>query len=271
MDRKDFGFPEFQTLLEFFDRLSAAPASVLLLDYDGTLAPFHVDRDRAYPYPKVLPLVESIIQSNKTRVVIVTGRLIADMQALLSPLDNLEIWGAHGMERILPDGSYEQNSIDHDTAELLSHANERMRVAGLVSLAEFKPGGIAIHWRGMPDEEAARIESLIRESWTALAESPKLKLLKFESGLELRVVRPDKGDAVAAVIDRSAPDTQIAYLGDDLTDEDSFRVLNGRGLTVLVRPEHRETLAKVWIKPPQELIGFLERWLSCLSTQTRRQ
>jgi len=263
---KETALPESDTLLEFFAHLSAAQSSVLLLDYDGTLAPFHLDRHRAYPYPNVLPLIESIMQTGRTRVVIVTGRPAVEAKTLLNPLEDLEIWGAHGMEQMLPDGSYRQIGIDPETAELLAQAKERVIEAGLISLAEFKPGGIAIHWRGMMDWEAERVETLIREGWTALAEHPALKLLEFESGLELRVAHPDKGDAVAAVIAESDSGAQIAYLGDDLTDEDSFRVLNGRGLTVLVRPEHRETLANLWLKPPHELIGFLEQWLSCIST-----
>ena len=46
-------------------QLTAAPASVLLLDYDGTLAPFHTERHRAYPYPQVIPLLESILKCCK--------------------------------------------------------------------------------------------------------------------------------------------------------------------------------------------------------------
>jgi trehalose-phosphatase len=105
------------------------------------------------------------------------------------------------------------------------------------------------------------VEAQLREGWTVLASSGDLKLLSFESGVELRVARPDKGDAVASIIGESLPQTEIAYLGDDLTDEDSFRALNGRGLTVLVRPEYRQTAAQVWLKPPHELVGFLEQWL----------
>jgi trehalose-phosphatase len=137
--------------------------------------------------------------------------------------------------------------------------------AGLSSQAEIKPGGIAIHWRGLTDTEIEGVETRAREGWTAFAQHPGLKLLEFEAGLELRVAHPDKGDAVTAIIEESDPHAPIAYLGDDLTDEDSFRVLNGRGLTILVRPEHRETLAKVWLRPPHELIGFLEHWLSGVS------
>ena len=48
----------------------------------------------------------------------------------------------------------------------------------------------------------------------------------------------------------------IAYLGDDLTDEDAFHVLRGHGLTVLVKTDYRETIADAWIRPPQELMDL---------------
>jgi len=56
-------------------------------------------------------------------------------------------------------------------------------------------------------------------------------------------------------------DAAVAYLGDDLTDEDAFRALAGRGLRALVRAELRPSEADVWIRPPGELLAFLDRWL----------
>jgi len=50
-------------------------------------------------------------------------------------------------------------------------------------------------------------------------------------------------------------------LGDDRTDEDAFKSIKGRGLGVLVREAFRPTYADVWIKPPEELLAFLARWL----------
>ena len=148
--------------------------------------------------------------------------------------------------------------------ELLSRARDWVTEAELIGLAEIKPGGIAIHWRGMAQTEAEQVELRLLEGWASLADDPELKLLRFESGIELRVARPDKGDAVAAIIAELAPSAEVAYLGDDLTDEDSFRVLNGRGLTVLVRPEYRPTAAQVWLRPPCELTEFLQQWLNCI-------
>ena len=52
----------------------------------------------------------------------------------------------------------------------------------------------------------------------------------------------------------------VAYLGDDRTDEDAFEAIAGKGLGVLVRPERRPTAAEVWLKPPGELLDFLDQW-----------
>jgi trehalose 6-phosphate phosphatase len=60
------------------------------------------------------------------------------------------------------------------------------------------------------------------------------------------------------------PDTPAAYLGDDATDERAFRAISGRGLSVLVRPSWRQTAAELWLRPPEELLDFLNRWLEAL-------
>jgi len=245
---------------EFMKQLGHAPLAALLLDYDGTLAPFQADRFHAFPYPGMIPLLESIAVSGGTRLVVISGRPVAELKSLLAPL-RAEMWGAAGLERVMPDGSCGQQPIDSKAAALLSEAREKIEQAGLVSMAEMKPGGIAMHWRGLPASNAESAASLIRELWKPFANAPLLRLLEFDQGVELRVTRPDKGDAVRTIVEEVGIEAQIAYLGDDFTDEDAFRALNRRGLSVLVRPEYRQTLAQAWLRPPEEVIAFLERWL----------
>jgi trehalose 6-phosphate phosphatase len=249
-------------LTAFLQQIRAAPESVLLLDYDGTLAPFQVDRSLAYPYRGVVSLLDGIVRCGKTRIIIISGRPIVELRALLTPLSDLEMWGSHGLENQLSDGSYSRVEVSEEDAASLREAEEWVVAAGLLSSAEIKQGGIAIHWRGMPRAEAARIQALTQDRWTALAERSGLKLLQFEAGLELRVSHPDKGDAVRTILGTLDAKVPIAFLGDDLTDEDAFQVLRGRGLTVLVRADYRETMAEAWLRPPKELIDFLGRWRS---------
>jgi trehalose 6-phosphate phosphatase len=246
-------------------KLKTAPASTLLLDYDGTLAPFQTERRHAYPYPGVVPLLEGILKCERSRVVIITGRPIVDVTPLLSPLHNIEVWGSHGLEHLLADGTYRQLPIDSKTVALLSQAESWLIAAGLAQSTEVKPGGIAVHWRGMSAVEIESIHARAQKGLSAFAERSELKLLNFEGGLELRVSHPDKGDAVASILSALDHKAQVAYLGDDLTDEDAFRVLNSCGLSILVRPEYRETNARIWLRPPDELIDFLAQWLNGVS------
>jgi trehalose-phosphatase len=246
----------------FLNTLTNATTSVLMLDYDGTLAPFQIDRERAYPYPGILPLLQEILRSSNTRIIIVTGRPIHEVQALLQPLSGIEIWGAHGLDHLLAGGTREQVEIDPELSEFLEQAEEKIRTRGLSRLIEVKPGGVAVHWRGLSEGVIEKVQSETFEEWTNLAAHPGLKLLQFEGGLELRITRPDKGDAIATVLKKLDTNTPVAFLGDDLTDEDGFRVLADRGLSVLVRDQFRDTSAKAWLKPPDELLKFLEQWLS---------
>jgi len=87
-----------------------------------------------------------------------------------------------------------------------------------------------------------------------------LQLLEFDCGVELRVAGKNKGDAVREIISETGPSAVLAYLGDDFTDEDAFKILKGRGLCVLVREELRKTSADIWLKPPKELLEFLQNW-----------
>lgn len=251
---------ETDVLNNFLDRLSHARASVLMLDYDGTLAPFQIDRDRAYPYPGVMPLLTRIQQNSKTRIVVITGRPLHEVQALLAPLRGIEIWGAHGLDHLLGNGTRQQVSIDRDLASALQHAEAWLQSNNMDSLMEVKSGGVAVHWRGLSEDRIADISAKINDGWAPFAELSGLKLLSFEGGLELRVIRPDKGDAVASIINNLDSDVSAAFLGDDFTDEDGFRKLKGRGLAILVREEYRPTEAQAWLKPPQDLLGFLEQW-----------
>ena len=99
-----------------------------------------------------------------------------------------------------------------------------------------------------------------RKTWQSFAAGTALELHGFDGGLEIRPGGHDKGDAVRTVLGEMPSDTVAAYLGDDVTDEDAFTALDGRGLTVLVRGELRTTAAEVWLTPPSDLVAFLERW-----------
>jgi trehalose 6-phosphate phosphatase len=245
----------------FFEQLHGPASAALLLDYDGTLAPFRPERYRAFPYPGVTPLVKEIISHGRTRVVLVTGRSANDIIPLLGIVPHPEIWGSQGLQRLKPDDSYDMPSLDVSVEQGLAEAEEWLRGQDLSGAAESKPGGIAVHWRGLRPEAVADIRRRVLLGWLPLTERFPVVVLPFDGGLELRSPCRNKGDAVKTILAEMDDQSPVAYLGDDQMDEDAFHALRHRGLTVLVRDKWRETSADLWIRPPGELLEFLSRWL----------
>jgi trehalose-phosphatase len=255
---------------QFMNAVAQSPVSALLLDYDGTLAPFCLNRQQALPYPGMTELLQEIIVNGRTRVVIVTGRNAHEVIPLLAIHPSLEIWGCHGLERLRPDGTYEASRADEPVLHALADADRWLRYQGLHNRAEFKTGAVAIHWRGLDDATAAEIRGQVLLGWLPIAQSTPMELLEFDGGIEMRMPGRDKGDAVRTILDEIGPEVPVAYLGDDLTDERAFLALGTLGLSVLVRPGWRETAAALWIRPPEGLREFLTRWLqACREGQHR--
>ncbi len=244
----------------FFRALKEARARALLLDYDGTLAPFHASRDRALPYPGVPEVLNGILEAGHTRVIVVTGRHTADLVPLLNLQPRPEIWGTHGFERLKEDGSYEAAQLSRRAQELLCEAERWCEQSGLGAHCERKPGAVAVHWRGLPPEAAEQLRKRIVADWQTKAQSAGLSLQPFDGGIEFRPRGLGKGRAVSTVLAEMDPNTVAAYLGDDMTDEDAFTAVKPSGVAILVREALRPTRADLWLKPPHELLEFLNTW-----------
>lgn len=244
----------------FLRRMQRSGQRLLMLDYDGTLAPFVERRDHAVPWPGVRPLLAALTADTRNRVVIVSGRAVEDLRPLLgiSPLP--EIWGSHGWERLRADGSYEQPAFPAKLGERFENEWAWLQDRFHADRLERKPASVALHWRGLPDAQRQAAEHAARERWNTLPDEDAIDLHAFDGGLELRAAGRDKGHAVRALLAETSPDTPAAYCGDDLTDEDAFAALEGRGLRVLVRQEARPTLADVHCIPPEGLLHFLQLW-----------
>jgi trehalose 6-phosphate phosphatase len=246
---------------QFIDAVARSPVSALLLDYDGTLAPFCLNRHEAFPYPGMTALLQEIIANGRTRVVIITGRNAHEIAPLLAVHPRPEIWGCHGLERWRPDGTCETAPVLESVRHALDDADRWLTYQGLRNRAEFKTGAVALHWRGLDEAAATETRGKVLLGWLPIAQSTPMELLEFDGGIEMRMPGRDKGDAVRTILDEIGSEVPVAYLGDDLTDERAFLSLRGRGLGVLVRPEWRESAAALWIRSPKNLREFLTRWL----------
>lgn len=249
-------------LSTFFRSLARAPHNALMLDYDGTLAPFTEQRDQAIPYPGIRERLHRLLRMRNARLVIISGRAIRDLLPLLDLHPAPEIWGSHGWERLSAHGEYSPPILDENRKQGLRQAEEACRKMVDLSQQERKPVSFALHWRGSPDAMREQVYSSVLPVWRSIAASSGLEVHEFDGGLELCATGTTKADAVETILADLTDDSVCAFLGDDATDEDAFRALGTRGLRVLVRREERPTDADLLITPPEELLLFLDEWIA---------
>jgi trehalose 6-phosphate phosphatase len=244
---------------EFFQQLIETPKRLLLLDYDGTLAPFDSDPSRSTPYDGVREALDDIMNDGRSHVAIITGRPARELPALLNLSQTPEIWGSYGWERLSTDGDYRCGPVDISALRHIKQDSAWIRdIEGAGGWVESKPFSVAIHWRGLPLANIEEISRLAKHHWNAFAPK-RLVWDEFDGGIEWKIPGRDKGYVVRSLL-KEHSNAVVAYLGDDMSDEDAFSALYGRGLSVLVRAERRPTFADWWLRPPSQLIDFLLTW-----------
>ena len=247
----------------FFQSLKASRQSCLLLDFDGTLAPFRVDPSKVRPWAGVASLLDEIRHTGRTHIAIVTGRPALNVSLPLGLSAPPEVWGLHGAEHLFPDGHIERKELAANARAALEAGRAAINAARVGVRVEEKWNAVVVHWRGLPLHSRQAVESRAFNLLHPFSRQAELELLQFDCGLELRA-GPNKGDAVRNVLKEISVSVPIAYLGDDTTDEYAFQALEGRGLSVLVRRERRPSAAQIWLRPPAELRGFLTSWLRAI-------
>jgi trehalose-phosphatase len=147
----------------WWSTLAVAPRSVLLLDYDGTLAPFKTHRMEAAPYLGVLRRLTQLLERPKVRLILLSGRPAGELARLLPGLQ-VEVWGSNGRERLFPDGSYEIVPLSLYQSGALAWLESALKENGFSTVIETKPGGLALHTR----EREPQLERQLIELFPAL-------------------------------------------------------------------------------------------------------
>jgi trehalose 6-phosphate phosphatase len=260
--RKDIeviGIPDFWT------RLRGAGNRFIALDYDGTLAPFRSERMEAYPLPGISDILATIADNRRTFLAVISGRPISELSVLLG-VDGIMLIGSHGFELMTPDGAITVTRPTAGQLQALMRAEATAAELGFGRELEVKVASVAFHTRGMSAKTAAMTEALIHEKWSRLASSD-LECRRFDGGIEIRASGRHKGDALRELLDRLPPGTFSVFVGDDETDEDAFRALQGRGIGIKVGNPAIPTAAAGFLPSCEAVRDFLGRWASILSAE----
>lgn len=244
----------------FFKRLRDCSNSILVLDYDGTIAPYVANRAEALPHPRLLEQLNAIQATDRCRLIIISGRSLEELISLVGLDPFPEVWGSHGLEHRSIEGVICRYELPSEAHEALERESTELSKIWDTSILERKPFSLAVHWRGKDAAEAISIESLARQRWKHLF-CQGLEIHPFNCGLELRPKGIGKGDAVKKILVGKQEEIPIAYIGDDLTDEDAFREMGDHGLKVLLRNHQQSTLADIEVTSMEQLVHFFDRWI----------
>lgn len=232
------------------DRLAElAPVSdcAYFLDVDGTLLAIRPRPRDVIADAPLRTLLADLSAAANGALALVSGRMIDDVDHIFDPLV-VPAAGLHGAEIRFSNGSrtLAQSSVmDAARPRLRQFAADHQGLA-----LEDKGATLALHFRQRPElagEVLANLAQLAQEFGLAVQEGKMVA--------ELKEVGHNKGAAIAALLE-TLPflGRRPVFIGDDLTDESGFQLVNARsGVSVRIGLAEGATAARFWLNDPAEL------------------
>ena len=248
----------FEAWHEIASRLRHAERLLLMLDFDGTLAPIVARPPDARIPAQTQATLRALQACPNVTLAIVSGRAVRDVQALAG-LEGIHYFGSHGGERLRPGSS----TVDADACALAGIRNLCRRLARELSDVpgfeiEDKGASAAAHYRNVEPDQRGRVEKAARAAVGAN------RSLRLSPGKMVYDITPrdgaDKGAAAKGLL-REAGGLPL-YFGDDTTDESAFVALPASAVTVHVGPQKEQSAARYRVSGPREVAESLLRILA---------
>lgn len=196
------------------------------LDVDGTLLDLADHPDAVVVEPDLVEALGRLKRTTGGAVALISGRRIADLDRLFAPL-RVAVAGQHGLERRDAAGT-----VHHHARHDAGFERCRRELQGLVEshsglLLEDKGVTLALHYRRAPQLETL-VDRRISELVAGLDGDYRLQHGKMV--LEIKPGGHDKGTAIEAFMREPPFSGKVpVFIGDDVTDEDGFRIVNALG------------------------------------------
>ncbi len=213
--------------------------AVIFLDYDGTLTPIVDQPGQAVLLPATRSILKKLAKNPNCTLAIISGRSLADVKRRVR-VQGIIYAGNHGFE------------VEYHGVQLVFSNNEefiqrlkllerylREKTKGIKGvLIENKGISLSVHYRLAAKNKIPLVKEIFAEMVRPYVKGKQLSVSTGKMVLEIRPpVQWGKGDLVRWLLQDLAHKKQneaVFYFGDDTTDEDAFKVLKGKGYTVLV-------------------------------------
>ena len=247
-------------------RLKSANHVLLLSDFDGTLTPI-VDRPESTVLSEeAIRLLRKLAKNRRYTVGIVSGRALTDLKGKLD-IEGVIYAGNHGLE-IEGFGSDFLDPVAEEMRPFFQMLSQALlaTLRGIKGVfVENKGLTLSVHYRSVDDAEETRVKDAFARVTDPLHVTGRIRVTEGKKVYEIRPhVDWDKGKAIAWLIarcreTRGKGGALPVYLGDDLTDEDGFKVIEkNNGISVFVGEQSFPSVARYFLKSPQEVIELLK-------------
>lgn len=241
-------------------KVLSAETKLLILDFDGTLAKIAKTPREVVLEKKMIKALMDLSGSPFYKLAVVSGRSLENLRSFFS-IKNAIYAGNHGLELeggglSLPEKARKAKKLE----ALVWLLGEKLRkdlsdVPGI--LIEDKNYTLSIHYRNMPREYYPFFQQEIKRFRKQYAHWP----LIWRVGKKVWEVRPgvkwDKGE-LALYLTKKFKNALPIIIGDDDTDEDMFKALRHRGITIRVG-RSKKSAAEFYVNSSKEVRVFLER------------
>ncbi len=256
-----------KNLLEFWDKIAQAWADkkiILFLDYDGTLTPIAQSPWQAVLSRENKELIEHLVKSSVFQVVIISGRTLVDVKQMVG-LEGVIYIGNHGWE-IEGSSMHFESLVPVQVSSIM----EKIKYELITQLSDV-PGAfvedkgvtLSVHYRLVARDKEFLVRRIFEHICMPYCRQNEIKVHAGKKVLEIRPpVEWDKGKAALWLLRKQEilhgkGNVLPVYFGDDSTDEDAFRALRNKGITVFVGTS-RFSAAQYYLPGPQEVTELLK-------------
>ena len=205
----------------------------LLLDYDGTLVPFTRLPSEAAPDNSVKDLLMRLSSDPKNQVVVISGRDVSSLDRWLGAMP-ITLVAEHGASFKKKNGAWQQLvSVSDLWKDEIRRVMQLFVIRCAGSFIEEKTNTIAWHYRNTQTGLGFSRSRELLNTLSQLIQNTTLQVIDGNKVVEVRISGFDKGATALKIINETDPDF-VLCMGDDTTDEDMFKALEGEAYTIKV-------------------------------------
>ena len=208
---------------DLVQKYSKAKTRLLLLDYDGTLTGFHGNPDDAKPDAELLKILAALKKQEGTQTIIISGRDKNTLDKWMKGFD-FEMAAEHGVWYNRGKGWKVNKGLSKDWKEKVRAVLENMVERTPGSFIEEKDYSLVWHYRMIDKALGEKRIREFRDVLQYLTANLDLQVLEGNKVVEIKNAGVNKGKAALNWINKKPWDFILA-VGDDSTDEDTFKVI----------------------------------------------